>query len=126
MRDVVLTGGNALPEDDPPDVTRFKAAAAKRVQAHRRRKSMGLRCLTVWVNDRIVRHLISTGYLSLGSSGMAAYVACALRPGCCRIRARGRESTDWSISARWSRKPLAYHGARPVLCTQNWTYQLTK
>jgi hypothetical protein len=41
------TGGNALPEDDPPDVTRFKAAAAKRVQAHRWRRRLGLRCLTV-------------------------------------------------------------------------------
>ena len=30
-----LTGGSALPEDDPPDVTRFKPAAATRVQAHR-------------------------------------------------------------------------------------------
>ena len=29
------TDGNALPNRDPPDVTRFKAAAAKRVQAHR-------------------------------------------------------------------------------------------
>ena len=45
------TDGNALPNRDPPDVTRFKAAAAKRV--HRAR--MGLRCLTVRVSDRIVR-----------------------------------------------------------------------
>jgi hypothetical protein len=56
-----------LPRDDlfnapPPDVTRFKAAAAKRVQAHRARARMGLRCLTVRINDRTVRHLISTGY----------------------------------------------------------------
>ena len=28
---------------------------------------MGLRCLTVRVSDRTVRHLISTGYLSLES-----------------------------------------------------------
>ena len=56
--------GNALPKDDPPDVTRFKSAAAKRVQAHRARARMGLRCLTVRVSDREVRHLISTGYLS--------------------------------------------------------------
>ncbi len=27
--------GNALPKREPPDVTRFKSAAAKRVQAHR-------------------------------------------------------------------------------------------
>jgi hypothetical protein len=72
------TDGNVFPNLDPPDVTRFKAAAAKRVQAHRRRKLMGLRCLTVRVNDRTVRHLISTGYLTLESSGTAAYVACAL------------------------------------------------
>jgi hypothetical protein len=78
MRDAVTTGGNALPKDDPPDVTRFKAAAAKRLQEHRRRKRMGLRCLTVRVSDRIVRHLISTGYLSLESSGMVARVAIAL------------------------------------------------
>ena len=78
MRDAVATGGNALPKDDPPDVTRFKAAAAKRLQAHRWRRRMGLRCLTVRVNDRVVRHLISTGYLSLESSGSAAYVGCAL------------------------------------------------
>jgi hypothetical protein len=37
---------------------------------------MGLRCLTVRVNDRIVRHLISTGYLESRES--AAHVACAL------------------------------------------------
>jgi hypothetical protein len=67
MRDAVTTGGNALPKDDPPDVTRFKAAAAKRVQAHRWRRRLGLQCLTVRVNDRPVRHLISTGYLSLES-----------------------------------------------------------
>ena len=29
---------------------------------------MGLRCLTVRVSDRIARHLISTGYLSLESA----------------------------------------------------------
>jgi hypothetical protein len=39
---------------------------------------MGLRCLTVRVSDRIVRHLISTGYLSLESRQSAAYVAFAL------------------------------------------------
>jgi len=68
MRGAVTTGGNALPKDDPPDVTRFKSAAAKRVQAHRARARMGLRCLTVRVSDREVRHLIRTGYLSLESS----------------------------------------------------------
>jgi hypothetical protein len=78
MRDAGATGGNALPEDDPPDVTRFKAAAAKRVQAHRARARLGLRCLTVRVSDRTVRHLISTGYLALESSKAAAYVAFAL------------------------------------------------
>jgi hypothetical protein len=39
---------------------------------------MGLRCLTVRVSDRIVRHLISTGYLSLESRESAAHVAFAL------------------------------------------------
>jgi hypothetical protein len=39
---------------------------------------LGLRCLTVRVSDRTVRHLISTGYLSLESSEAAAYVAFAL------------------------------------------------
>ena len=78
MRDAVLTGGNALPKDDPPDVTRFKAAAAKRLQAHRWRRRMALRCLTVRVNDRTVRHLIGTGYLSLDSSKSAPMVAIAL------------------------------------------------
>jgi len=39
---------------------------------------MGLRCLTVRVSDRTVRHLISTGYLSLESSYDAAAVAIAL------------------------------------------------
>ena len=72
------TDGNALPNRDPPDVTRFKAAAAKRVQAHRRRRRMGLRCLKVRVSDRIVRHLISTGYLSLESRESAPMVAIAL------------------------------------------------
>ncbi len=58
------THGNALPNRDPPDVTRFKAAAAQQVQAYRWRRRLGLRCLTVRVNDRIVRHLTSTGYLA--------------------------------------------------------------
>ena len=35
------TDGNALPNRDPPDVTRFKAAAAKRVQSHRWRGALG-------------------------------------------------------------------------------------
>ena len=39
---------------------------------------MGLRCLTVRVSDRIVRHLISTGYLSLESRDVATSVAIAL------------------------------------------------
>ena len=69
------SGGNALPKDDPPDVTRFKSAAAQRLQAHRARARMGLRCLSVRVSDRTVRHLISTGYLSLESRGAAAAVA---------------------------------------------------
>ena len=72
------TDGNALPNRDPPDVTRIKAAAAKRVQAHRARARMGLRCLTVRVSDRTVRHLISTGYLSLERSEVAGAVAIAL------------------------------------------------
>jgi hypothetical protein len=60
---------------DRPDVTRFKAAAAKRVQAHRARARMGLRCLTVRVSDRVVRHLISTGYLSQESKEDAVAIA---------------------------------------------------
>ena len=63
------TDGNALPNRDPPDVTRFKAAAAKRVQAHRAWARMGLRCLTVGVGP---------GYLSLKSREAAAVVAFAL------------------------------------------------
>jgi len=39
---------------------------------------MGLRCLTVRVNDQTVRHLISTGYLSLERREDAAAVAIAL------------------------------------------------
>jgi hypothetical protein len=39
---------------------------------------MGLGCLTVRVNDRTVRHLITTGYLSLESRDVAASVAIAL------------------------------------------------
>jgi hypothetical protein len=72
------TDGNAMPNRDPPDETRFKAAAAKRVQAHRARARMGLRCLTVRVSDRTVRHLISTGYLSLESIEATPAVAIAL------------------------------------------------
>ena len=72
------TDGIALPNRDPPDVTRIKPTAAKRVQAHRARARMGLRCLTVRVGDRIVRHLISTGYLSLESSGKTSAVAIGL------------------------------------------------
>jgi hypothetical protein len=45
------------------------------VQAHRRRKRLGLRCLTVRVNDRVVRHLISIGYLSLESKEDATAIA---------------------------------------------------
>jgi hypothetical protein len=72
------TDGNALPNRDRPDVTRFRLATARRVQAHRARARMGLRCLTVRVSDRTVRHLISTGYLSLESREAAASVAIAL------------------------------------------------
>jgi hypothetical protein len=78
LRDAVASGGSALPKDNPPNVTRFKSAAAKRLQAHRARARMGLRCLTVRVSDREVRHLISTGYLSLESRDAAAAVAIAL------------------------------------------------
>ena len=39
------TDGNALPDRGTPDVTRFRSATAKRVQAHRARAPMGLRCL---------------------------------------------------------------------------------
>ena len=52
MRDAVTNGGNALPKNDEPDVTRFRSAAAKRVQAHRARARMGLRRLTVRISDR--------------------------------------------------------------------------
>jgi hypothetical protein len=78
MRDAVATGGNALPEDDLPDVTRFKAAAARRVQAHRARARLGFRCLTVRVGDREISHLISRGYLSLENREVKAAVAIAL------------------------------------------------
>jgi len=72
------TDGNALPNRDLPGVTRFKAAAAKRVQAHRSRRRLGLRCLTVRVSDHIVRHLISSGYLALESREATTSVAIAL------------------------------------------------
>jgi hypothetical protein len=36
-----MTEGNASPNREPPDVTRFKAEAAKRVQAHRWRRAWG-------------------------------------------------------------------------------------
>jgi hypothetical protein len=72
------TDGIALPNRDPPDVTRIKPTAAKRVQAHRWRRRLGLRCLTVRVNDGTVRHLIGTGYLSLESRETPAAVAIAL------------------------------------------------
>jgi hypothetical protein len=72
------TNGNALPKRDRPDVTRFRSATAKRVQAHRARARMGLRCLTVRVGDPTVRHLISIGYLSLESRETPAAVAIAL------------------------------------------------
>ena len=78
IRDAGTTCGNALPKDDPPDVTRFRSAAAKRTQAHRSRARMGLRCLTVRVSDSDVRRLISNGYLSLERSDVAAAVAIAL------------------------------------------------
>jgi len=78
MRDAVRSGGNALPKDDEPDVTRFRSAAAKRVQAHRAPARMGLRCLTVRVSDSDVRRLISNGYLSLERREVAASVAIAL------------------------------------------------
>ena len=75
MRDAVAIGGNALPEDDSANVRRYKAAVAKRVQVHRWRRRLGLRCLTVRVSDRTLRHLISTGYLSLESKEDAAAIA---------------------------------------------------
>jgi hypothetical protein len=69
---------NPLPNRGPRDVPRIKAATAKRVQAHRARARMGLRCLTVRISDRVVRHLISTGYLSPESRETPAAVAIAL------------------------------------------------
>jgi hypothetical protein len=78
MRDAVLPGGNALPKDDPANVTRIKSAAVKRLEAHRRRRRMGLRCLTVRVSKDQIRHLISTGYLSLENSETPAAAAIAL------------------------------------------------
>jgi hypothetical protein len=78
MRDAIAIGDNALPTDDPADVTRSKWAAAKRLQAHRARAGMGLRCLTVRVSKDQVRHLISTGYLSLETRESAPMVAIAL------------------------------------------------
>jgi hypothetical protein len=48
------------------------------VAAHRWRRRLGLRCLTVRVSDRTVRHLISTGYLSLESIEATPAVAIAL------------------------------------------------
>jgi hypothetical protein len=44
---------------------------------------MGLRYLTIRINDRTVRHLISTGYLSLESREEAAAVAIALEAWIC-------------------------------------------
>ena len=67
-----------MPKDDPPNVTRRKSAAAKRIQAHRARARLGFRCLTVRISDREVRHLISTGYLSPESREVKAAVAIAL------------------------------------------------
>ena len=70
-----------MPKNDPADVTRFRSAAAKRVQAHRARARMGLRCLTVRVSDRGVRRLISNGYLSLERCEVTAAIAIALEVG---------------------------------------------
>jgi hypothetical protein len=67
------TDAIAMPNRDPPDVTRIKPTAAKRVQPHRWRRRLGLRCLTVC-------HLITTGYLSLESRDVAASVAIAQQP----------------------------------------------
>jgi hypothetical protein len=47
------------------------------VSAIVRNPHLGFRCLTVRVSDREVRHLISTGYLSLESSQWAPMVAIA-------------------------------------------------
>jgi hypothetical protein len=78
MKGAVAIGGNALPKGDPADVTRYKLAGAKRVQAHRWRKLLGLRSPKVRVNERTVVHLISTGYLSQESKESATHVAFAL------------------------------------------------
>ena len=75
--------GNALAKDNPPDVARSKSAAAKRLQAHRWRRRLGLRCLTVRVSDREVSHLISRGYLSLENREVKAAVAIALEAWIC-------------------------------------------
>jgi len=53
-------------------------SSAPEMTTGRFRARLGLWCLTIRVSDRIVRHLISTGYLSLESSEAAAYVAFAL------------------------------------------------
>jgi hypothetical protein len=68
----------------PNEVARWRFAQPGRLPAERpnvprsSRARSGLRCLTVRVSDRTVRHLISTGYLSLESRETAAHVAFAL------------------------------------------------
>jgi hypothetical protein len=62
--DAVATGGNALPKDDRPNLTRFRSAAAKRLQAH----GPGWGCGA----EEQVRRLISNGHRSLESSEAAA------------------------------------------------------
>jgi hypothetical protein len=74
MRKAIAIGGNAMTEDGPAFVTRYKSAAAKRAQAHRWRKRLGLRCLTVRVSDRTL--LPSDQHLE--SSEAAARIAIAL------------------------------------------------
>ena len=107
MRDAVTTGGNALPRDDEPDVTRFKSAAAKRVQTHRARARFGVRCLTVRVSDRTVRHLISTGYLSWRALRQRRRSRSLLRPG---FTIMSPEQAGWRTLCRGG---LSRHGQPP-------------
>src|ERR1700728_555870 len=99
MRGAIEIGGKAVTKDDLANVTRYKSSAAKRVQAHRRRRRMGLRCLTVRVNDRVVRHLISTGYLSLESKDRRGDVTDI------------RRGDDWAYSPHHPR-----HGRKGECC----------
>ena len=50
-------------DDEPSTVSLTRSAAAERMRAHRERRRMGLRCVTVQLREKEIQVLIQKGFL---------------------------------------------------------------